>query len=550
VAESESTGDLGSYAALFRRRRVWLLTIIPGALLLAIYVAFALPAQYRSTATLMLEQAAIPENFIKSTVRSYADQQIDVIQGRVLTADALQDLVKQYDPYPENKELSTEQKALRIIQNTSLDHVDPVTFKPKDEAAAVSIYYQNPNPQRASEVATRIADLFLTYHQRARIDAARAAAKIIQDRASAIAKELQATDDEYARLRNANGGTLPDTKDNGEDARYRSERDLTDLERQLREAQERESLLSIQLSGTSPNLLVTQGLAGNGLPAVGTAAGPTGLTDIATVKAELADAQLRYTPDHPDVKRLERALAALEAKQSSASASPSSADNPEYRKIAGQLAAARADVAALQTSTARARAQLDKYTNNANPSAALERQVADIERRRQALQTEYQQNQDQLKSAELGQVAESGKNAEHFALLQSPYPDTQPYSPNRIGVILLGFVLGCALAAAAVAIAESADATVRGSRDVVGLNGLPILASIPEIELTSDQRRRRLVWGSVVGLYLLVGAIDALTIGHAQARAHHVEETVASSPTAPVADAPASSAASPTSQPQ
>ena len=87
MAVNEAAGEVGSYAALFRRRKVWLLTIIPGALLVSVYLAFALPAQYRSTATLMLEQAAIPENFIKQTVRSYADQQIDVIQGRVLTAE-------------------------------------------------------------------------------------------------------------------------------------------------------------------------------------------------------------------------------------------------------------------------------------------------------------------------------------------------------------------------------------------------------------------------------------------------------------------------------
>ena len=109
----------------------------------------------------------------------------------------------------------------------------------------------------------------------------------------------------------------------------------------------------------------------------------------------------------------------------------------------------------------------------ANPSARSSDKSLTSNDGGRALQTEYQENQDQLKNAQLGQAAEAGKNAEHFVLLQSPYPDSQPYSPNRIGVILLGLVLGCALAGAAVAIAENADATVRGSRDLIGLNGLP-----------------------------------------------------------------------------
>jgi uncharacterized protein involved in exopolysaccharide biosynthesis len=525
--ETEAANDVGSYAALFRRRSIWIFTIIPAALLIAVYLAFALPAQYRSTATLMLEQGAIPDDFIKSTVRSYAGEQIDTIQGRVLTVDALTDLVREYDPYPDDKNMEASAKALRVIQNTSLEHVDPVTFKPKEEATAVSLYYQNPDPRRASVVATRLADLFLTYHQRVRMEAARAAEKLIEDRAATLSKDLQSVDDEYARLRAANGGSLPDSKFGAEDARYRAERDLDDLEKQLRAGQERESLLSIQLSATSPNLLVTQGLATQGLPLNGVGQPQTGLTDIATVKAELADAELRYTPDHPDVKRLKRALAALEAQKNASSASPATADNPEYRRIAGELAAAKAEVAALQVSTARARAQLARYTANVNPSAALERQVDDLERRRTSLQTEYQGVQEKLKNAQLGQVAEAGKIAEHFTLLQSPYPTSQPYSPNRVGVILLGLVLGCALAAAAVAIAESTDATVRGARDIVSLNGLSVLGSVPEIVLSSDQARRRFIWASVIGIYVVFGAFDVITISRALLRAQSVEDVAA-----------------------
>jgi len=529
VSENETAGDLGSYAALFRRRRVWIFTMVPAAILISVYLAYALPAQYRSTATLMLEQAAIPDDFIKSTVRSYAGDQIDVIQGRVLTVESLKQLVQEYDPYPDEKNLDIEAKALRVVENTSLEHVDPVTYKPKEQAEAVSLYYQNPDPQRASIVATRLAELFLTYHQRVRMDAARAAAKMIEDRASTLTKQLQEVDDEYARLRSANGGMLPDVKEGGaEDARYRAERDLTDMEKQLRAAQEQESLLSIQLSATSPNLLVTQGLATNGMPAAGVTT-QAGLTDLATVKAELADAELRYTPDHPDVKRLKRALAALEAQKSTTTGE--NADNPEYRRMSGELAAARADVAALQISTARARAQLARYTANVNPSTELERQVSDLERRRSSLQSEYQEVQDKLKNAQLGQVAESGQVAEHFSLLQSPYPASQPYSPNRIGVILLGLVLGGALAAGAVALAEAADATVRGAHDIVSFEGMAVVGSIPEILLNSDQVRRRWIWGSVLVVYLAAGAFDAITIVQAQSRARRLENVAAVSTT-------------------
>ncbi|HEY6454249.1 MAG TPA: Wzz/FepE/Etk N-terminal domain-containing protein [Steroidobacteraceae bacterium] len=517
MALGEKISEFGTYAALIRRRRVWILTIVPAVLLICVFLAFWLPPQYRSTATIILEQGSIPQDLIKSTVNS-AEQQIEVLEGRVMTIEALRALVKEYDPYPDQPGLDIDAKALRIVKDTSFERVDPVTFLPMEHSSAVSLYYQNPDPQRASIVARKLANLFLTYHQRVRQEAAKAAAHLVQKQADDLTQQLQAVDSEYARLRNANGGTLPDADGRGEDERYRAEHDLEDTERQLRAAQEQESQFSIQLSNTSPNLMTSKG----------------DMTDIATVRAQLAEALQKYTPEHPDVKRLQRALAELQAQGAQATQGKTgatlaaTADNPEYRKTASQLAAARADVAALQDSVARERAQLAQYTATVDPSAALERQVADLARRRASLQSQFQAVQETLKSAEFGQQVESDPHhAEHFALIQSPYPASQPYSPNRLGIILLGLVLGGALAAGAVAITESSDPTVRGAIDIASLGNVTILGNIPVILLRKDQIRSRLIWGGVTAVYIAALVVVIITVSRAQARVHHSEQTAA-----------------------
>jgi polysaccharide biosynthesis transport protein len=517
MAVGEKMSDFGTYAALVRRRRVWILTIVPAALLICVFLAFWLPPLYRSTATIILEQGSIPEDLIKSTVNS-AEQQIEILEGRVMTIEALRALVKEYDPYPDQPGLDIDAKALKIVKDTSFERVDPVTFLPLEHSSAVSLYYQNPDPQRASIVTRKLADLFLTYHQRVRQESAKAAAKLVQQQADDLSAQLQTIDGEYARLRNANGGTLPDAEGRGgEDARYRAEHDLQDTERQLRAAQQQESQLSIQLSNISPNMMTTKG----------------DLTDISTVRAQLAEALQRYTPEHPDVKRLQRALKELQAQGVQATqgkgsdALAATADNPEYRKTAGELAAARAEVSALQDATARQRAQLAQYTATVNPTAGLERQVADLERRRASLQTQFQAVQETLKNAQFGQQVESDPHAEHFVLIQSPYPASQPYSPNRLGIILLGLVLGGALAAGAVAITESSDPTVRGAIDIASLGNVTVLGNIPVILLRKDRIRSRLIWGSVAAVYIAALVIVIITVGQAQARISHSEHTAA-----------------------
>jgi polysaccharide biosynthesis transport protein len=513
--EIVSASDFGSYAALYRRRRVWIWTIIPGALLLSIYLAYAITPKYRSTATVILEQASIPQEFIQATVNSSADEEIETIQGRVMVPDAMRELVRQVDPYPNQPDWSLDKKAQEVIANTVMERVDPVTFESLLKSSAFSLHYDNPNPRMAAVIAQRLSDLFLSYHQHQRVEAATAAAKLIEDRANALSQELQGIDDQFARLRMQHGGTLPDSSDRGEEARYRAARDLDEQEKELRTAQQQESLLSIQLASMSPNLLATQGLAMQG----GQPSAQSGMTDLATVKALLADAELRYTPDHPDVKRLKRALAVLQAQQGTRPGGVAQeADNPEYRRISSELASARSEVKALQVSTARARSQLDQYTANSNPSAALERQVADLERRRTSLQTQFQEVQSKLKGAQLGQTVEADGHAEHFSLIRAPIVATTPYSPNRVGVILLGLIVGFGLAAVAVSAAESADATVRGARDIVGFESIPFLASVSEILRPQDVRRRRLIWGSVSAVYLALAVFVAITVIHAESR--------------------------------
>src|ERR1700730_7517121 len=101
MKETQTRSEFGSYAALLRRRRTWLLTIVPAALLLSIYVAFAWPAKYRSTATVMLVQASIPQEFINATVNASADQEIETIEGRGMALAPVKDLVLEMDPYPD-----------------------------------------------------------------------------------------------------------------------------------------------------------------------------------------------------------------------------------------------------------------------------------------------------------------------------------------------------------------------------------------------------------------------------------------------------------------
>ena len=134
-----------------------LLTFCPGVLLLAVLLAFKLPAVYRASGTIMLEASSVPEELVRSTVvPAYADQQIELLRRRVLTVDRLSELVSETDPYPQLLELSARDKARLIAENTEIERVDPVTLEPLLESTAFSIHYHNPSPEIAGN--NRVGD--------------------------------------------------------------------------------------------------------------------------------------------------------------------------------------------------------------------------------------------------------------------------------------------------------------------------------------------------------------------------------------------------------
>jgi succinoglycan biosynthesis transport protein ExoP len=490
TASTES--GLSSYASILRRRSVYLATIAPAFILLAVYLAFALQPQFQSTATILLEPSSVDPKVVTTTVISYSNAQIEIVQGRVMTTETLKELVREYDPYP-GTPLTPRQKAQKIMEDTTLERVDPVTLRPLQESNAFSLHYRNPDTDRAVEVTARLAGLFLTYNQKSRQQAAQGAATFLAKQAEDVSRQMRAIDEEIKAFKNQHGDALPEYVARNEATIDRLQHELENIQQEIQHADEKESLLSVQLSQTSPSMVTNAG----------------DMTDLPTVRAKLAEAQQRYTPDHPEVKRLKQALQQLSAQQAAVGSGGivANANNPLYMTTASQLQSARKELAGLRAQAAHKTAEIEQYEQTLRRTPGVEREYSEIMRRRNSLQNTYQGIQDKLQNAQIAQNFETEQGGERFTLIRPPLPGKLPVYPNRIGLILLGFVLGGLFAGVAVAIAESSDSNIRDARDLPSLGGAPVLAVIPEISNSRDRRMRRLrfvSWATAYAVALFV----------------------------------------------
>jgi polysaccharide biosynthesis transport protein len=477
--------SLGDYFAALRRRFVYPATILPGILFVCILAAYLIHPKYESTATIMLEASSVPKDIIESTVTSYADQQIEIVQGRVMVASSLERIVKEIDPYPARQDWSVADKAQRLLDDTTLERVDPVTFKPQAESNAFSLHYDNPDPKIAEKISSRLAQLFLTYNQVTRTEAASEAAGFLQKQSEQLATQMREVDVQLAAVQSKYGQATPEFLVRNQSIIEDTQRQLDNMQQQILAAQEKESVLSLQLSQTSANLITQSG----------------DLTDLATVRAKLTEAEQRYTPDHPEVKRLKHALEML--MEQNKGGGKEQANNPQYLLTETQLKAARNELAALQAQGGSLREKLERTRGLVAETPVAEKELSDVVRRKEVLQNEYQHVQDRLQSANLAETFESQQGGERFSMVRAPSVPSSPVYPNRVGLILLGFVLGGAIAGIAVAIAESTDTNLRTAKDILLPEGVPVLASIPFILNRTDHRRRAIMLTAFTAAYSL-----------------------------------------------
>src|SRR5262249_55247138 len=91
--EEPSQPNLGQYLRAIRRRGRLALVAAVVVLVVGIGLAFLLPAKYRSMATILIEQQEIPQDIVRSTITSYADQRIQLISQQVMTTSNLLDVI-------------------------------------------------------------------------------------------------------------------------------------------------------------------------------------------------------------------------------------------------------------------------------------------------------------------------------------------------------------------------------------------------------------------------------------------------------------------------
>src|SRR6202012_4175059 len=130
-------------------------------------LAAALPPHYRSAGTILIEQQEMPQELVRSTVTSYADERVQVISKRGMTTEPLLNIIRRYDLYPRERAKDTREALLTQMRKDiglkmiSADVIDPRSGHPTSATIAFEVSYTSRSSDQAARVANELTTLYL-----------------------------------------------------------------------------------------------------------------------------------------------------------------------------------------------------------------------------------------------------------------------------------------------------------------------------------------------------------------------------------------------------
>ncbi len=556
-----TTPNLHEFLNIFHRRRTLILLVMMCFVGLSTTAAIVWSPTFKSTATILIEEQEVPAELVHSTITSYADQRIEMIKQQVMSRPSLWKVVEQYDLYPEmRKESPTEGIIKRFIKDIEVevinaDVIDKRTQHATKATIAFTVSYNSRTAETAQRVANELTSLFLGENLKSRERQAQETTTFLKQEAESLAAHIEEVEAKLATFKQRAAGALPELMPLNLQMMNQSDRELMDLDQQIRSLEERKSYLDGELATIKPNtpiLSVTgerildsverlrslraeyAGVAANLSPdhpdvikmkqEISALERETGANpETEEVAKQLIDARARQATladrlgeNHPDVLQTQRTIVALERElrrigTGAGNKSMQRPENPAYINIQAQLNSVNSSLQALKTSRTTVKQRLQDYAKRIERTPVLEPDYLTLARDRDTSSQKYQDIRSRLLEAKVSEGLEVQRKGERFSLIDPPGLPESPEKPNRKAIVLLGFILALAGGAGAAALTEHLDHSIRTPEQLVRVSQAFPLAVIPYMPNRADlaralarRNRIRLTGLGTVALLLLI----------------------------------------------
>ena len=501
------------------RRRGRLMVWVSGLSILAIFwIVMALPNQYSSYATVLVEPQAIDEELVRAGVQGQdLQQRLGIMSARILSRQRLSRLIDELGLYPEESKEFTRQEVIDIMRRHL--SVEPVLSELQSDKRSTDdvefnrfkITYRNRSAVTAAQVAQSLASDFVDANINARIEVSQQSLSFMEDSIEELRNQAVGVESRIKNVKAENAGHLPE--------------DLITNQRIFEQliAQSRETQRALLLARSDEAFWKSQVITAESMMGTGDATSPA--YRIKLIETELQSLRARgYTPKHPDVVHRMDELAILQqgmqerqtaASDESAESSEADSAGDSYaeQNAKSELRRARLAVEAADQELERLAASQAEVQESIALTPLVAEQLNSLEREYESLVTSFRDFSVRRQQASVQANLERKQLGENFRILESAFPAARPGSPNRILMLFVGVIVGLGAGVAMGLVLETSDSSIHDARRLQAFTNMPVLVSIPSIRLDPDRRLRRrrllleLVIAGVLSLFFLAGGL-------------------------------------------
>jgi succinoglycan biosynthesis transport protein ExoP len=308
-AQTDKTIGMVELLAAARHRRGWLIAVFAVSLLATLALAMLLPPHFRSAGTILIEQQEMPQELVRSTVTSYADERVQVISKRVMTTETLLNIIRRYDLYPKRRAKDTREALLTRMRKDiglkmiSADVIDPRSGHPTSATIAFEVSYTSVSPDLAAKVANELTTLYLNENLTNRTQLAKDAATFLEAEGDHLNQRIGELEAQLEKFKEKHFKQLPELTQLNMTLLDRTYEDLRTAESRQSSLEQQRVYLEAQLAMLKPNSTM---FSDTGERITSTA------DRLKLARSQLDSARALYAPDHPDIVRLQREVSGLE----------------------------------------------------------------------------------------------------------------------------------------------------------------------------------------------------------------------------------------------
>ena len=504
----EDVKGISDYLEILNRHKK--LVIFPALFLMiiSVVVALTLPATYKSSGLILIESQEIPNELVRSTVTSYADQRIAVIEQKLMTTVKIMAIVKKYNLYPDEvRQLPISAIVGLFRQHMSIDMVqanvtDPRSGRAQRASIAFNVSFMDKNPRLAQQVANELTTEFLNENVKTRTARATETKEFLKAEGDKFQRKIQRLEEKIADFKEQFNDSLPELLP------YNLSM-VEKLQEELVEGQNQMMILKDQIVTMSMELANFNAL----MPAFDQQQPATASQKLMQAEAEYATLMGKYSDNHPDVKRIKRQIESLkkELGEEPDGSVKSNYKPPLYVKIESRINSAEREVKRL----------LDRKKEIKDKLALFEKRVAEthqVKRAYEDLIRDYENNTAKYKElrakelqAELAKNLEAENKGESFTLIEPPLIPAKPEKPNRPKIMVMGIIASIGFGIGLALLYEFLVGGVRGYNEISRVTGSAPLVVVPMLNVSEKELNRttsrytKIYWLIGVGLLLLVG---------------------------------------------